>query len=337
MKAVVFGDGRAVALAERHEPEPGPGEAMVRSEYCGICGTDLHAARLEGLFVPGVVMGHEFAGQVLALGPDVSGWQPGERVTISPNGDVCGACRECRSGRTNLCRARKTGSVGVKRDGGMAPYVSIPVAVLHRLPDGVTTRQGAWVEPLAVALRVVRVAEFRVGGSAVVLGAGPIGLLTLQVLRRAGASHIAVVEPSSLRRETATRLGADLTIDPRSEDPHELFGGHLPAPDYVFECAGIPTGVATAAAIVRPGGCVVVVGLCAEPLDLNFRELITKEIVVRGSHTYVEEFPLAIRLMEQRAIDIDALTTEVMPLQSYKKAFRLMGGSEGAVKVLLKP
>ena len=117
MKAVVFGDGRAVALAERHEPEPGPGEAMVRSEYCGICGTDLHATRLEGLFVPGVVMGHEFAGEVLALGPDVSGWQPGERVTINPNGDVCGACRECRSGRTNLCRARKTGSVGVKRDG----------------------------------------------------------------------------------------------------------------------------------------------------------------------------------------------------------------------------
>ena len=337
MKAVVFGDGRAVGLAERHEPEPGPGEALVRSEYCGICGTDLHAASLEGLFAPGVVMGHEFAGEVLALGPDVSGWRPGERVTVNPNGDVCGACRECRAGRTNLCRVAKTASVGIKRDGGMAPYVSLPVAVLHRLPDGVTGPQGAWVEPLAVALRVVRVSEFQVGASATVLGAGPIGLLTLQVLRRAGADHIAVVEPSSLRREAATRLGADVTIDPRSEDPAELFGGDLPAPDYVFECAGIPTGVGTAAAIVRPGGCVAVVGLCPDPLDLNFWELIAKEIVVRVSQTYVEEFPLAIRLMEKNAIDVDALTTDVMPLQSYNKAFRLMGDSEGAVKVLLRP
>ena len=170
MKAVVFRDGRAVAIEERPEPEPGPEETLVRAEYCGICGTDLRATRLEGLFAPGVVMGHEFAGEVVALGPDVGRWSPGDRVTVNPNSAVCGACRECRSGRTNLCRVGKTRSVGVKRDGGMAPYVNLPVAVLHRLPDGVTTRQGAWVEPLAVALRVVRVSEFRVGGSAVVLG-----------------------------------------------------------------------------------------------------------------------------------------------------------------------
>ena len=151
----------------------------------------------------------------------------------------------------------------------MAEYVSLPPTVLHRLPDAVTALEGAYTEPLATAVHLTRVAGVRIGASAVVLGGGPIGLLTVQVLRRAGASHITVVEPSPARREMAARLGASLTI--------------------------------------------------------------------RGSIIYVEEFPLAIRLLEQRAIDVETMTTKVMPLDSYEEPFRLLGQPENVVKILLRP
>ena len=270
MKAIVLRDGKTITLEERPEPEPREGEVLVRTSFCGICGTDLHAPRLPDLFVPNVVMGHEFAGDIVAVGPDVSGWKPGDQVTINPNGNICGECEECRAGRSNLCRTLLRGRVvGVQRDGGMAEYVSLPIVVLHRLPLGVTALQGAWVEPLAVAMRAVRVAEFRVGGTALVLGAGPIGLLTLQVLRSAGAGYVAVVEPSPLRREQAERLGADVIVDPRGESPAGLFESDLTPPEYVFECAGIPGGIAMCAAVVRPGGCITVVGVCPDPLDLD--------------------------------------------------------------------
>jgi 2-desacetyl-2-hydroxyethyl bacteriochlorophyllide A dehydrogenase len=338
MKAIVLRDGDTITLDDRPSPDTRPGEVLVRPDHVGICGTDLHAPLLKDLFVPDVIMGHEFSGEVVDVAPGVEGWQPGDRVTINPNGDVCGECDQCRAGRPNLCRPTVLGNaIGVHRDGGMASLVSLPPAVLHRLPDGVSGLRGAFVEPLAVVVRLVRVAGFKLGDRAVVLGGGPIGLLTVQVLRRAGASHIAVVEPSSSRREMAGRLGADIVIDPGADDPAALFGGDLPAPDHVFECAGIPSGVRTAAAIVKPAGTVAVVGICPEPLDMDVSDLIFKELVIRGSIIYVEEFPAAIRLLEQGAIDVESMITRVMALDDYDEALGLLAQPDESVKILLRP
>ena len=338
MKAIVLRDGDTVTLEDRPPPDTAPGEVLVRPDHVGICGTDLHAPLLKDLFVPDVVMGHEFSGEVVDVGSGVDGWRRGDRVTINPNGDVCGECDQCRAGRPNLCKPTVLGNaVGVHRDGGMAELVSLPPAVLHRLPDAVSGLRGAFVEPLAVTVHLVRVAGFKLGGSAVVLGGGPIGLLTVQVLRRTGASHIAVVEPSPSRREMAARLGADLVIDPGADDPSALFGGDLPAPDHVFECVGIPSGVRTAVAIVKPAGTVAVVGMCLEPVDMNVRDLIFKEVVVRGSLIYAEEFPLAIRLQQQGAIDVETMTTRVMDLDDYDEAFALLAQPDDSVKILLRP
>ena len=338
MQAVVLRDGRDIVLEERPEPQPGPGEVLLRSQHCGICGTDLHAPGLTDLFLPNIVMGHEFAGEVVAIGPEVSGWQHGNRASINPNGNVCGTCEQCNAGQYNLCHtAVRMRAVGVHRDGGMAQYVSLPTSVLNRLPDGVSTLQGAWVEPLATVLRAVRMAGFKLGGTALVLGAGPIGLLTVQALRRAGASEITVVEPSTFRRSMAERLGADRTIDPRAEDPVKLFGSELARPEYVFECAGHPGGVATGVAVVRPHGSVTVVGISPEPLDLRVDEMIFKEVVVRGSIIYVEEFPLAIRLLEQGAFDVESLTSQVLPLESFNEGFQRLRQAEDAIKILLQP
>ena len=337
MKAVVLRDGDSIALEEQPEPQAGPGEVLVSTDHCGICGTDLHAPLLKELFKPNVVMGHEFSGEVVEVAPGVERWRPGDRVAVNPNGDVCGECDECRAGRYNLCRPTVLGNaVGVHRDGGMAKLVSLPPTVLHRVPDSLTGMQAAFAEPLAVAMRQVRVARFAVGGTAVVLGGGPIGLLTLQVLRRAGASHVAVVEPSPFRREMAGRLGADTTIDPNADDPADVFGSDLPRPEYAFECSGIPSGIRTGAALVRPGGTVAVVGICPQPMELDANDLIFKEVVVRGSFIYIEEFPLAIRLLEQGAIDVGAMTTGVMELDAYDEAFRLLAEPEGSVKILLR-
>jgi threonine dehydrogenase-like Zn-dependent dehydrogenase len=338
MKAVVLRDGRELVLEDRPKPQTAPGEVLVRSHNCGICGSDLHATSLTDIFVPNIVMGHEFAGEVVDVGEGVSGWEPGDRVTINPNGDTCGTCRECRAGRFNLCRTTVLGRcVGAQRDGGMAAYVNLPEKVLHRVPDGVSMLQAAWVEPLAIALRVVNVSGISEGGSALVLGAGPIGLLTLQALRRVGAREITVVEPLPFRRQMAERLGADHTVDPASDDPIELFGRDLEQPEYVFECAGIPRGIAIGLAVVQPKGCVAVVGICPEPLELRVDELIFKEVVVKGSIIYVEEFPLAIRLLEQDEIDVETMTSDILPLESFQEGFARLHNGEDAIKIQLQP
>lgn len=337
MKAVVLRDGDTIAMEERPEPEAATGEVLLRTDHCGICGTDLHAPQLKEIFEPNVVLGHEFSGEVVEMAKGVEGWRLGDRAAVNPNGDVCGECDECRAGRYNLCKPTLLGNaVGVHRNGGMAKYVSVPPTVLHRVPDSVTGLQAAFVEPIAVALRNVRVAGFDIGGTAVVLGGGPIGLLTLQLLRRAGASHVTVVEPSTSRREMAGRLGADVAIDPGADDPTTVFGADLARPEYAFECSGIPSGARTCAAMVKAGGTVAVVGISPRMMELEPTDFIFKELVVRASIAYVEEFPLAIRMLEQGAIDVETMTTQVMDLEAYDEAFRLLGQPEESVKILLR-
>ncbi len=195
-------------------PQVQSGEVLIKSEFCGICGTDLHAPQLSG-FRPPVVMGHEFAGEIVEVGPNVKSWWQGQRVAVNPNGNVCGKCESCRGGRYNTChKAILEQSLGAQRDGGMANFVSVPTAHLHVLPDEVDLCSAAWSEPLAVAVRAVRNSEVRFGDSVCVIGGGPIGLLVVQLARRAGASSIVLVEPSKLRREAGSAVGADLLFEP---------------------------------------------------------------------------------------------------------------------------
>ena len=146
-------------------------------------------------------MGHEFSAEVVAVGPEVTGWSPGMRVTVNPNGNICGACPQCRTGRYNLCPvATQVMSLGVCRDGGMAEYAAVPAVHLHALPDTVDGLRGAWTEPLAVAVRSVASSGIRLGDDVTVIGGGPIGLLVVQLARRAGARRVTLIEPSAVRR-----------------------------------------------------------------------------------------------------------------------------------------
>jgi 2-desacetyl-2-hydroxyethyl bacteriochlorophyllide A dehydrogenase len=335
MKAVILSGERRHELVEVPAPEPRSGEVLVRSEFCGICGSDLHAPELTDLFRSGVIAGHEFAGEIVAVGPDVEGWQPGQRVTVNPNGNVCGRCRYCREGRYNLCQvATVERPAGVAVNGGMAEYVALHTSYLRALPDAVDTRRGAWTEPLAVAVRAVRTSPLRLGDSVAVVGGGPVGQLILQLLRRAGASRVVMIEPSAFRRDTALRVGADEALTP-SDAADRLAAGELAELDHVMECSGHPTALQMGLDLVAAGGSIRLVGMPTSPPAFDAVQAIFKEVSILTGFIYVDEFSQAIDLLAAGAVDVDTLTSTVSPLADFADAFAALRRPESTIKALI--
>jgi 2-desacetyl-2-hydroxyethyl bacteriochlorophyllide A dehydrogenase len=335
MQAVMFTETRDFELTDRPVPEPADGEVLLRVELCGICGTDLHAPLLEDLFTKPVVLGHEFTASVAAAGGGVSGIAIGERVVVNPIGLVCGNCPACLIGRTNMCeRALTVDCCGVGKDGGMAEYIAVDSAYIHPIATDLPAEVGAWTEPLAVAVRGVRRAGIQIGERIAVLGAGPIGQLTLQVALAAGASEAAVVESSAYRREIATRCGASLALAPG--ELADLKAGY----DVVFDCTGAAPALDSAISIVAPAGRIVVIGTYAEsptisaPLEAHF-----KELSITFSVCYLDrgEFEGALDLLERGAVDVRPLTTAIEPIESFAEAMDAMRVPDEAIKILLRP
>jgi (R,R)-butanediol dehydrogenase/meso-butanediol dehydrogenase/diacetyl reductase len=333
MLAVTFTGSHRPRVADVAEPLAGPAEVVIEVGYCGICGSDLHASAPE--FRKGVVMGHEFAGEIVEVGPQVSGWRTGERVSVNPNGVYCGTCTACLRGLHNLCPRIWDHVVGLARPGGMTRYVSVPSQTLHRLPDSVSTQRGAWAEPVAVALRTVRRSEISVGESAIVFGAGPIGLLVTQLLKTAGAAEIAVVEPNPVRASLALSCGATSAIDPGVQRIQEMFPDPLAAPSHAFECTGIPEVMNSAVAALAPRGRVTVTGLARSAPVYRPQDLLFKEIEIRGSFIYDQEFDEAISLLARGVVDVDSLTTGVVGVVDGPAAFERMLNSTDTVKMLI--
>jgi 2-desacetyl-2-hydroxyethyl bacteriochlorophyllide A dehydrogenase len=336
MKAVVLNAERKHELVDMPDPTPGPVEVLVRSHFCGICGTDLHAPELADFCRSGVVSGHEFAGEIVAVGSDVRGWAVGQRVTANPNGHVCHQCKYCREGRYNLCRvATWENPLGVARHGGMAEYVALHVSYLHALPEALDTRRAAWTEPLAVAVRAVRASPLRIGDSAAVIGGGPVGQLVVQVLRRAGASRVVMVEPSQFRRKMALQLGADEAMTP-DELAARRDAGDLQEVEHVMECSGFHGAVQTGLELVAAGGSIRLVGISPKPPAFDALQAVVKEVQILGGFIYVSEFSQAIHLLASGAVDVDVLTTAVTPLENFAAAFEALRQPEEAMKVLIE-
>lgn len=332
MQAVVFTD-RGEALRETAAPSPGEGEALVRVEYCGICGSDLHAAQPD--FHVGTTMGHEFSATVLETGAGAGDWQAGDRAVVNPNGNFCGECEECRRGAPNLCPHLWEAAVGLTADGGLAPLAVVPVRVLRRIPDSLDFLTAAWTEPTAVALRTVRRSGLAVGEDAVVFGGGPIGLLVTAILARAGAERIAVVEPNPSRREKALALGATAAIDPFSTDVEAWFAEAGSPPRYAFECSGVASNVSLGIRVVRSNGRVMITGLSRTPPSFEAADLLFKEVEIVGSFIYRGEFEEAIRLLADGGIDVRSLTSGVVPFEDAAEAFAAMRESDSAIKYLI--
>jgi 2-desacetyl-2-hydroxyethyl bacteriochlorophyllide A dehydrogenase len=281
MKAVRLEATGKLYMREVEKPVPGPGDLLVRIEACGICGTDRHLFLGEFPSHPPVTLGHEFAGIIEAVGPEVTSFRSGMRVTGDPN-IACGRCEECHNGRVNLCRNLQ--AIGIHRDGGFAEYVCMPQSQAFALPLELDPLHGAFCEPLACCLHAVDLANIRTGASVIVLGGGVIGLLTVQLARLAGATRILLVTRNADKRALAEKLGATATVDPSQADTISGItgdGGLLPGgADVVFECAGVPETIMQAPRLARRGGTAVILGVMPqgakieiEPFDLLFREV----------------------------------------------------------------
>jgi 2-desacetyl-2-hydroxyethyl bacteriochlorophyllide A dehydrogenase len=334
VKAIVF-DAAGERLGEVAEPLAGPGELLLDVAFCGICGSDLHAGEPD--FRPGTVMGHELSATVAEVGEGVEGWSVGDRVCVNPNGGWCGACEYCAAGEVNMCASVWDNAVGLARHGGLAGRTALPARMVRRLPDSVSLEEGAWVEPVAVALRSVHRSGAGLGDRAVVFGAGPIGLLVTMLLRSAGLAEVTVVETSPERRAKAAEVGATNVIDPRTVDPVDYFTTETVAPRFAFECTGVPEVVDTAVRVLRPHGRLTITGFARRPPSFRAADLLFKEIEIRGSFIYVEEFDQAIDLLAQKIIDISPLISGVVDLVDGHEAFAAMRTSPSAVKYLIHP
>lgn len=326
MKAIVWHAAGDLRLDDVAEPSaPGPGQALLEVSFCGICGTDLgeytkgpvmireQAHPLTGARPP-LVLGHEFSGRVLAVGPDVDAGAVGGRVTVDPCWR-CGQCFWCRRGDYHVCRYG--GSVGLASDGALARRVIVPAAGLVLLPDSVDDRIAALTEPLAVGLHAVRRAGVQPGDRLLVLGAGPIGAAVLLAARASGAAEVYVSEPSAGRRELARQLGATEAFDPGAVDVRKevyLRTGRI-GPDAVFECTGSPRLLQVAVSAARRGGRVVLVGIGHGVAELEPAQVVPYEREVLGSLGYRHDLPRVIGLIGAGLLDPTPLITATVPLE----------------------
>lgn len=349
MKVAVYSDLEKLSVANKPKPVPGPGEALVKIERCGICGSDLHGYQIgpvmDIIYGYGTVMGHECSGVVAELGQGVTNVKSGDRVIIRP-GVACGECKPCLSGRPNICLNAIMDSVGLTTmgDGGFAEYMLIkkPAQMLFALPDSVSFEEGAIVEPLSTSLHGVRASRFKPGDLTLVIGAGPIGLGTIQFLKIGGAGKIIVMEVSAGRTQAALDLGADIVLNPQQEGDFlsmkfsELTAGL--GVDIVFECSGVPFGFQNSLNFVKYGGQVMVVGI-AEDTVVSPLTISLKEVEMKGCFAYTpEEFQMVIDFLAQKKINSKPMIGEVISLDDIQeKGFQRLKTSRDVVKVLVRP
>ena len=321
---------------------PGPGEVQLRVLSCGICGTDVEEYRSGPIFIPSesphpltgrsapITLGHEFSGEVVAVGPGVDLYEPGDRVAADTL-IFCGECYWCRRHQVTLCE--RLAALGLMADGGLAELCNAPVRTLLPIPDSVSAEAGSLAETLAVAVRALRRGRFSIGESVAIVGAGAVGLMALQAALAGGASTVSVVEPMPERRRLATVLGADEVYAP--EERPEV------GADVVVECSGNSRAIETAVGAARKGGRVVLVGIYGNASSFDFLDVVgtEKEMIGSLSHVYDEDFAAAVELLGRGAVRAEPLVSDRIPLGRALDdgLLALMREPEAHLKILIQP
>lgn len=352
MRAARYHDTRDVRIDEIDEPAAGPGTVKVAPDWCGICGSDVHeylhgpetipaAGRphpITGEVVP-IVLGHEFAGRVVAVGEGVTGVAPGDPVAIEPIiRDT--TCVYCRAGDYNYCPS--LGFHGLSGGGGgLAEFTVVPDYMVHRLPDSIPTDIGALIEPLAVGWHAVRRARFEPGQTALVVGAGPIGLVTLLALRDAGAESVAVAEIATARKAKAEQMGADLVLDPTRDDVGEILRARTGGlgVDTCFDASGSNATLALCLQSVRKRGRVVNIALWAHPAEVDMFQFLFTEADLTSSCAYANDHAAVIDALASGRIDAAPLITARIPLDEVVSGGldALVASRDAHVKILVHP
>lgn len=336
MKAVVFRKPNAVSVEDVPLPVVGPGEILIRVRCCGICGTDIHILHGEHIVRFPVIPGHEFSGEVVAVGQNVRGLAEGDRVTVDPN-IVDHTCFFCLRGEPHLCE--NLTALGVNFNGGFAEYCSVPAAQALKIPDDLSWEEGAMIEPVACCIHGLDRAGVASGDSVVVLGAGFIGLLMIQMCATAGAKLVIASEIDSAKRQLASRVGATRAINPRCEDVEALVMDATGiGADVVIECAGSPDTARLALRLARRGGRVLQFGVVRpdasvpiSPYDIYFREL-----TVRGSFVNPFTHSRAVEVVAAGLVEIVSLITHRYSLDDVAEALQT-AQSAASVKVVFLP
>jgi L-iditol 2-dehydrogenase len=343
MKALVLSQYKELDLVDMQTPQPGDDDLLIRVEACGICGSDVHGYDgSTGRRLPPIVMGHEAAGIVEAVGGAVRDFRPGDHVTFDST-VFCGKCFYCRRGLVNLCDHREVIGVSTRdfrRMGAFAEYVAVPARIAYSLPDDMPFAHAALIEAVSVAVHAISLTPIALDDTVVVVGAGMIGLLTLQAALLAGAGRVVVFDVDDTRLELARGLGATAAFNSSDGNPisaiRQLTSGR--GADIALECVGLSPTVNLAIEVVRKGGMVTLVGNVAPTVEIGLQSTVTRQIRLQGSCASSGEYPKCISLISRGAIRVAPLLSAVVPLEEGAAWFRRLYAREpGLLKVVLQP
>lgn len=342
MYAALITGKETVELREFPDPTPAPTGVVVDIAFCGICGTDIHAYQSGREYNP-AICGHEWSGTISAIGNDVKSVGEGDRVVVAV-ASACGSCTACRQGQSTHCQQAFLSAVGrdalAPAHGGFAPRIAVAASRVIRTDSGLDDEQAAQVEPSTVAFHAVRTSELRLGDTAVIQGAGPIGLATMQWVRAAGAGIVIVIEPNAQRREMASALGAHHAVEP-GEPAESLIKEltHGLGADIVFECVGASFAIQKAVDLARRGGAMCLVGLPHDQAPIDVGTWLVKEIRTTSSLAYVrEEFEMCMGMIADGRVRVEPLHTSTVGLDGFEAALAdLASGTSTQTKVLVDP
>lgn len=340
MRAAYFLGNHQFEVREENQPKAGPGEVVIRNMAGGVCGTDVHIYHGDPGSAdvnPPVVLGHEYAGEIVEVGEGVTKLSPGDHVTVDPN-IYCGECVYCRMGKKQLCENMK--AIGVTQNGGFEEYSVVPASQAFKLDPSVPYAYGAMAEPTACCLRGIDRADIKTGDTVVIIGGGAIGLIMMQLAKLSGAARICVSEPNEMRRQVAMELGADGTVDPTKPDAMDQLKKILgqDGADVVIECVGNNPAVKSAFDFAAKGAHIVLFSVpkvdATFPLPLF--DVYKKELTISGSFVNPDTHERAVRLINAGKINFGPIITHHFPLEQMEEAILMQMGSE-SIKVVVDP
>jgi len=341
MKQVELHAPLDIRLIESPRPSPKPDEVLIAVARVGVCGSDLHAYHGRHPFIQlPVVPGHEFAGTVVEIGTEAAAsghdFALGQRATVEPS-LVCNSCYNCTHGRYNICERLQV--IGCQTAGALSEYVAVPASKVLPLPDNMTWDQAVMVEPLAVGVHGVGMARFQLGADVLILGAGTIGLMTLQAAKAFGARRVMITDLIQDRLDLAVRLGADYGVNPSATDLalalEQAFGPQRA--DVILECVGIAATAREAIRVARKGTRIVLAGVFEEEVTINLGLVQDRELELAGTLMYVgDDFPTALALVRDGKVQVEPLITHRFPLSQAAEAFATADDRLRALKVLVE-
>lgn len=328
MKAAVLYAPGDIKIQDFDIPKPGKRDVLIKVKACGVCGTDnaLYQGEYPGNYP--VIIGHEFSGDVVEIGDDVTKFNPEDRVTVDPN-KVCHSCDYCQSGYEHLCE--HLSSMGVHIHGADAEYCVMPESNIYPISGTLSYEEAAFCEPLACAIHGTDLADIRVGDTVLIIGAGGMGNLIAQCAVNSGAANVIVSEPIALRREKALENGATHVIDPLNQDiERELKTIKRIGVDVVFEVAGNPNAQQSCISLVRKGGTIVFFGCSPQDELIKVNPFIINEHELKISGSFNNQFATAraVEMLGSKKIRVDNLISHRIPLHDYLEVFKMFGGRD---------